>query len=79
MIAAAAARRGLGDRDLAGRSADRAVALLARAAAGGFFDRPGRRASLGTDREWDVLHDRDAFRQFLLDLAFPSDPLARGR
>jgi tetratricopeptide (TPR) repeat protein len=77
--AVAAARRGPADPELAGRCADRAVALLARAAAAGFFEPPGRRASLATDAAWDPLRDRDAFRLLRLDLAFPADPFARGR
>ena len=62
---------------LADRCADWAVALLARAIAAGFFDSPGRRASLDTDPGWDALHDREAFRVLRLDLAFPADPFAR--
>ena len=77
--AAAATRHRPADPDLAGRCADRAVALLARTAAAGFFDRPGRRASLDTEPGWDTLRDRAAFRLLRLDLGFPADPFAHGR
>jgi serine/threonine-protein kinase len=76
-LAAVAARRGGADPGLADRCADRAIDLLARAAAAGFFDRPGRRTSFRTDPSWDPLRNRDAFRLLMMDLAMPSEPFAR--
>ena len=66
------------DPDLADRCAVRAVSLLSRAASLGHFDHPSRHASLSLSPTWTPLRDRDDFKLLLLDLAFPSDPFAKG-
>jgi eukaryotic-like serine/threonine-protein kinase len=53
--------------------ADRAMAALRRAVAGGFRNVAQMRA----DTDLDALRSRDDFRLLLMDAAFPAEPLAQ--
>jgi eukaryotic-like serine/threonine-protein kinase len=51
-----------------GRRAEKAVALLRRAQAGGYFKDPAKPRQLKTSKDFDPLHQRDDFRKLLADL-----------
>jgi hypothetical protein len=55
--------------------ADTAMALLHKAVAVGFRDA----AAIRTEDALDPLRDRPDFQLLMMDLAFPTEPLARGR
>jgi serine/threonine-protein kinase len=74
LLAGAAAEPDSGLSAAEGRAeADRAMATLCRAVAGGFRNL----AHMRTDTDLDPLRGRDDFRLLMLDLAMPADPFAR--
>jgi serine/threonine protein kinase len=58
------------------RVAARAVELLRRAHAAGFFKDKARAEHMKMDRDLDPIRGRDDFRRLLLDLAMPAQPFA---
>jgi serine/threonine-protein kinase len=63
-----------GDAALAERYASRAVALLRRAHAGGYYQVPARVLRLQTNADFDPLRQREDFRKLLAEVAGPPQP-----
>ena len=79
-----AARRrkagGRGDGDAqAERDATRTLALLTRAAAGGWFAKPTNRRNAQIDPDLNPVRDRPDVRLLMMDISFPSDPFSSDR
>jgi hypothetical protein len=73
LLAGVAAEPGSGVTAAEGRAeAERAMATLRRAVAGGYRDR----ANMRTDTDLDPLRSREDFRLLMMDLAMPGEPFA---